>query len=372
MIYFDNAATGGFKPSSVTDAFYETGKFLLANPGRSGHRLSVAGANIILNCRLAIKKMFDADCPEHVIFTKNCTEALNTAIFGILKKGDHVITTVFEHNSVLRPLYFLKNSGVISLTVLQPENSNCFLNGVKKAVKKNTRMVIMTAVSNVTGAKTDFEEVGNFTHLKNLIFLLDGAQGAGHIEISMKKHNINVLCLAGHKGLYGIMGSGVLVFDENIDVRPLIFGGTGTETFNKNQPDTYPERLESGTLSLPVISALYEGVRFAEKHLRTYSDHLLSMTEQLILYLSVEKDIHLYSLPNRSGIVSFSVGNDSSQIADALNEQFDIAVRGGYHCAPLMHDYLGTNNGGLVRVSLAPENTYKELNEFYSAIKRII
>ena len=370
MIYFDNAATGGFKTQSVLDAVNNATKYLLANPTRSGHRLALTGARIIYECRENIAKFFDCT-PDRVIFTKNCTEALNLAIFGTLKKGGHIITTVYEHNSVLRPLYHLKNLGLIELDIVKPIK-NCFLQAIEKQIKKNTYLVITTSISNVNGESVDIKNIGELCKKNNILYLVDGAQGGGHIPLSMKTDMFNMLCLAGHKGLYGIMGSGVLIVDEKINLSPLIFGGTGTDSFSLIQPEIYPEKLEAGTLNLPAISALNEGVKYIANNINNFGEHLYNLTSNLINGLNNIPLVKCYSKPNKAGICAFSIENlPSSDCADILNSDYDIAVRGGLHCAPLMHKYLHTENGGLIRASLSAQNTTREINFFLSAIEKI-
>ena len=273
MIYFDNAATGGFKPRTVFDAAENVMHYLSANPGRSGHRLSVTGGKIVYDCRKEIAEFFDAE-PERVIFTKNCTEALNLAIFGLIKSGGTVITTVFEHNSVLRPLNYLQKIGKINLLIASPSDKKTLYEDIESKISSNVCLVVMTAINNVCGTLLPVNDVGKLCKSKNIPFIVDGAQGGGHIPLSIKTENISALALAGHKGLYGIMGSGALVFDENTDILPLVYGGTGTESLNLDQPLNYPERLESGTLALPAIAALSEGVRYVKSNLKHFSSIL--------------------------------------------------------------------------------------------------
>ena len=371
MIYFDNAATGGFKPHSVSESALSVIRYLCANPGRSGHRLSVAGADLILRTRELLTKLFSAN-PDRVIFTKNCTEALNLAIFGSLKVGGHVITTTFEHNSVLRPLFNLKNKGLIELDVVSPNNSLSLFEAIKEKVKDNTYLIVLTAVSNVTGQTLYTKDLSSFCKESGILLLIDGAQGGGHIPLKVDGNGISMLALAGHKGLYGIMGSGVLILDENVSLTPLIYGGTGTESNNLNQPSTYPELLEAGTLNLPAISALGEGVKFVLENMKNFSDNLLIQTKQLINGLKDIDGVTCYSQENPSGIVSFSLKNkESSEVADILSLDYDVAVRGGLHCAPLTHKYLNTDGEGLVRASLAVQNSSREISYFISAVKEI-
>lgn len=371
MIYFDNAATGGFKPSAAIDAAQTVIKYLSANPGRSGHRLSLTGAEIVFKCRESLANLFGA-IPDRVIFTKNCTEALNVAIFGTLKKGGHVITTTFEHNSVLRPLTALQNQGLIEFDVAAPQAEKSLSLSIKEKIKPNTYLIIATAVSNVTGYELPLKEIGEIARENHLLFLVDGAQGGGHIDMNMKNLNINMLALAGHKGLYGIMGSGALIIDQSTNPNPLIYGGTGSESFNLNQPSCYPERLEAGTLNLPAIAALGEGVNFLSKNLKSFGEHLLDSTARLIQGISAIPGATCYSKPNRAGICAFKLEKmQSSEVADLLNVDFDVAVRGGLHCAPLAHKHLKTDKEGLVRASLAVQNSSREINYFISAVNKI-
>ena len=371
MIYFDNSATGGFKPRAVLDSAISTIQYLSANPGRSGHRLSLVGMQAIHNARTLFSDCFN--CPsDKVIFTKNCTESLNMAIFGTLQVGGHVITTVFEHNSVLRPLTALKEKGLISLDIVSPYDNVSIEDAIKEKINPKTYMIAMTALSNVTGISLPIEKVGAIAKENGIIFLVDGAQAGGHIRLDMKQQNISILCLAGHKGLYGIMTSGVLLIEDGLEVSPLLFGGTGSESFNLNQPTCYPERLESGTLNLPAIASLSEGLKYTSANLDNFSTHLVSMTAKLINGLEKINNAKTYSQPNPAGIVAFSLSNmPSTQVADILNSEFDIAVRGGLHCAPLMHKFLKTDGDGLVRASLAVQNSSKEVVFFLNAISQI-
>lgn len=370
MIYFDNAATGGFKPRAVTDSVQTVTRYLSANPGRSGHRLSVTGAEIIYNCRALLAKTFSADS-DRVIFTKNCTEALNLAIFGTLKVGGHVITTVFEHNSVLRPLFTLKEKGLITLDVVCPTDDGDIANAIKEKITDKTYLIVATAASNVTGEVLPIEEIGAIAKRKDITFLVDGAQGGGHIELDMKKLGISMLALAGHKGLYGIMGSGVLIIDDHTEVEPLIHGGTGSESFNPFQPRCYPERLEAGTLNLPAIAALLEGVRYASNNRVAFFNHLTSATATIIDGLRKIPTVKVFSKPNGVGIVAFSLPAESGEVADILSAEYDVAVRGGVHCAPLMHEYLSTKEHGLVRASIAVQNSSREIYFFLKAVSDI-
>ncbi len=373
MIYLDNAATGGFKPNSVIETAISSIKYLSANPGRSGHRLSKTGAEFIYSARKKLCEFFNNGEVDRVIFTKNCSEALNVAIYGTLNEGDHVITTTFEHNSVLRPLFTLQSKGVITLTVVEPENKEFITSvDVEKALTPQTKLVIVNNVSNVNGSVNDVKGIGKFLKDKEIIFMVDGAQSAGHTKIDMLKQNIDILAVAGHKGLYGIQGSGALLFTKNVEINSTFQGGTGTESFNTFQPDCYPEKLEIGTLNLPAICALEEGVRYIEGSIDYLEIRLTEMTDYLIKRLKNINKVKIYSKPNLAGIVAFKIENcPSNEGAERLSNEFDIAVRGGFHCAPLAHKFLNTEDDGLIRVSISPHNTKRDLFLLVNAIKTI-
>lgn len=371
MIYLDNSATGGFKPHSVIDAVCTVVKYLSANPGRSAHRLSLTGANIVYDCRKSLSELFCCS-PERVIFTKNCTEALNQAILGSVRKNGHVITTIYEHNSVLRPLYRLAEQNLITLSIVSPTDNLTVDQAVEREIRENTYMIVTTSASNVTGEVLPIRKIGAIAKKHDLLYLVDGAQGGGHIPISLEKDNISMLALAGHKGLYGIMGSGALLLGDSISLEPITFGGTGIYTFSHTQPLEYPERLEAGTLNLPAIAGLKEGVNFTKKHLSNFAERLNLTTKKLITELQKTPNVIVYSKPNPTGIVAFNINNyDASTVCDILNSEFDIAVRGGAHCAPLMHEFLNTKESGIVRVSIAVQNSGNELNYLLSAVKNI-
>ena len=371
MIYFDNAATGGFKPSEVKDSVTQVIKYLSANPARSGHRLAVAGEKLVNLARKEISEYFNNGNPDRVVFTKNCTEALNVALFGIIKKGMKVLTTVFEHNAVLRPLYELERRRDIILTVLSPESADTLEDeAIEKG--KDYDVIVMTAASNVTGKVFDVEKVGKAFKGRTPLFIVDGAQGAGHIKYDMKEFGIDVFCFSGHKGMYGVMGSGCLAFTNDVEIDPLIYGGTGTDTFLKGMPPVYPEKLEGGTLSLPCIVSLLEGTLYVKENTEYFANISETLTDALIKKLQKINGVTLYSQKNKTGIVSFNIyGTDSNLVGDMLNEKYDVAVRCGFHCAPLCHEYLGTQNIGTVRASLSPHNTIGEINTFASSVKEL-
>lgn len=370
MIYFDNAATGGRKPDAVISAVSSAVK-LSANPGRSGHKLSLACAAVVQNCRSALSDYFNGWGFERVIFTKNCTEALNIAVFGVLRKGDHVVTTCMEHNSVLRPLERLKKSGVITYDVCPMTDGNISPERFASLIKPDTKMAIVTSASNVTGAIPPLDEI-RAAIPESVLLVCDGAQGGGHLPLDMRKTGIDALALAGHKGMMGIQGSGALLFSERMNPQSVMFGGTGSESFSLDMPDFYPDALEAGTLAFPAVSSLFEGVVYLTAHGGEIRSKLLSMTEYLLSGLKRFPAVRVYSRPNPCGIVALEHAAIQSEfLAQELSEVYSIAVRGGLHCAPLMHAALGTQENGLVRVSLSAFNHKKEIDALLSALKRI-
>lgn len=365
MIYFDNAATGGFKPDGVISAATAALNHS-ANPGRSGHKLSLACLERVYATRKLLCAFFGAYSYERVIFTKNCTEALNIAILGTLKSGDEVVTTVAEHNSVLRPLEYLKGKGVtVSYAPLTAEgevDTAALIN----MVTDKTRAVIMTLASNVTGTMPDVKKVKSALP-ESCLLICDGAQACGHFEVNMKELGIDALAVAGHKGMLGIQGSGALLFSERMNPAPILYGGTGSESYNLNMPDFYPDALESGTLSYPAIISLGEGALYLMQNLKSSRQTVEKLTAYLCENLAGIKGLKLYSKPNPCGIVSFNIEGMQSEIAASeLSEKFGICVRGGLHCAPLMHKALGSE--GLVRASVSAFNSMQECEFFVEKI----
>ena len=371
MIYFDNAATGGRKPDTVLTVLSSAVK-VCANPGRSGHKLSLSCMRRVQECRHALKDFFDGYDFERVVFTKNCTEALNVAILGTLRSGDHVVATCMEHNSVLRPLEHLKQAGVITYDVCPLDHTgNISPERFASLVTPATRMAIVTAASNVTGNIPPIAEIRKRLP-EEVLLLCDGAQGGGHFPIQMKGAGIDLLAIAGHKGMLGIQGSGALLFSERVEPRPLLFGGTGSLSLSLDMPDFYPDCLEAGTLNFPAILSLLEGVRHLTIHQKEISMRLHDLTAHLLRGLHRLPDYTAYSTANPCGIVAFRHNRiQSEQIADLLSAKYGFAVRGGLHCAPLMHEALESVDGGLVRASFSFYNSEREVDAFLEALRCI-
>lgn len=367
MIYFDNAATGGFKPDGVIKATAAALK-TCANPGRSGHKLSLACAERVYSVRSMLAQFFGAPSAERVVFTKNCTEALNLAIFGVLRAGDKVVSTVAEHNSVLRPLHALSQRGVT--VELVPLNADGDIDMTAlAATSEGAKAVIITLASNVTGTSPDISAVKKIIPAESLL-ICDGAQACGHMKIDITESGIDALAVAGHKGMLGIQGSGALIFSERFNPSPYMYGGTGSESNNLNMPDFYPDRLESGTLSYPAIVSLGEGALYLKSHAHENRKRLIYLTDTLKSGLEKLNGVRIYSRPNECGIVTFALENMQSEIAAfRLSDEFSVCVRGGLHCAPLIHKALDSD--GLIRASLSAFNNEMEVDYFLRAVKSL-
>ena len=370
MIYLDNAATGGEKPASVQSAVLAAMK-TCANPGRSGHALSVACAGRVLACRELLSELFDGYGFERVIFTKNCTEALNIALLGTLKRGDHVVTTCMEHNSVLRPLEFLKKTRGVHCDVAPLTDGRLLPETIAALVRPETKLCCVTSASNVTGEAPDLHALRALLPARVLL-VVDGAQGAGHLPLSMRETGIDALALAGHKALFAIQGAGALLFSERMAPEPVTFGGTGSESYDLGMPAFYPDRLESGTLSYPAICSLAEGALIVRARRAEMAKQQLSTTAAFLGALAKLRGYRACSSPNACGIVAFShQAIPSEQLAQTLSDEYSIAVRGGLHCAPLAHKALGTFPDGLVRASFSPFQGREEAEALADALAKI-
>ena len=368
MIYFDNAATSRYRPKCVIEAAVNA-LASPANPGRSSHYDAVNAALTAHRAREAVKKLVNNPDAE-VVFTKNCTEALNLAILGTARQG-HVITTVMEHNSVLRPLFELQRSGTIKLTVIDTENGRINPSAIEKKICPDTYMVAVNHISNVTGGVNNIAEIGRITSKQGIILLVDGAQSLGHIPFDMRSLGVDILASAGHKGLHGAQGTGFLCYNKRLKIRPSMFGGTGTESESTYQPKTPPESLESGTLNTPGIAALGEGIRWTLANFEKINSKIQDLCRFFTAELITLSEIDLFS-ESHYGVISFRIsGFSSSQISDILNERYNIAVRSGLHCAPLMHNALNTQSTGLTRISVGYNNNLKEAKILVRAIREI-
>lgn len=362
MIYLDNAATSGKKPQSVITAVDNALKNLSANPGRSGHDLSLKAADAVYGVRSKIASFFGAEGGEKVIFTQNCTHAINCVLKGVIQKGEHIVVSNLEHNAVMRPL---KKMGAY-FTVANVENStDQTIENFKAAIKPNTRLVFVTGASNVTGQILPVAELGLLCKKRGILFGVDAAQTAGVLPIDMQKMNIDFLCIAPHKGLYAPMGTGVLIARKPLKYT-VLEGGTGTESVNFSQPLDLPEGFESGTVNVPCVMGVGAGIDFVKKvGMHNIYKHEFSLLNALYKRLEKIANIKLYtqlpSFGNTAPVLPFNFdGCDSFLLGSELNKN-GIAVRSGLHCAPTAHKTMGTVNNGAVRVSFGVFNNYKEV-----------
>ena len=375
MIYFDNAATTLQKPERVARAVMEAmGTF--GNPGRGVHEPAMAASRAIYDTRCALAQLFHAENPANIAFTANATEALNIAIKGTLNPGNHVITTALEHNSVLRPLYELEGRGLERTILPADRQGRVAYEDFEAAIRDNTRAIVCTHGSNLTGNLLDIGKIGAIAKTHGLLFLVDASQTAGVFPIDVQEMGIDILCFTGHKGLLGPQGTGGLYVREGTAVRPLLTGGSGVQSHSKTHPAQMPTALEAGTLNAHGLAGLNAGVRYL---LETGIDTVRQQEFDLMraFYEGVKEipGITVYgdfSQRERCPIVSLNVRDyDSSQVSDALFSQFGIATRPGAHCAPLMHDALGTGDRGAVRFSFSHYNTTEEINFAVSALQEI-
>ena len=377
MIYVDNGATTFPKPKIVTDKIMECSLGYAGNPGRSGHKLAMKMDLEIYETREKICKLINGNEVLNVIFTFNATDSLNLAIKGVLEKGDHVVTTSMEHNSVLRPLNQLRKDGIIDLSIVYADNKG-YIEPQKifDAVTPNTKMIVTTHMSNVFGTIVDIKSIGEFCRDNNILYLVDAAQSIGVLDIDVQDMNIDLLAFPGHKALFGPMGTGALYIKEGIKVKPLKQGGTGSYSHSIDQPELYPDSLESGTPNGVGIIALGKGIDFINQvSLENIRNHEISLKNHFIDLLKDNDDIILYgTLDDRQGaVVSLNVKNmDSSEVSYILSDEFDIYTRPGFHCAPLAHKSLGTDELGAIRFSFGYFNTIEEVEQCANALKNII
>lgn len=378
MIYFDNGATTFPKPKSVVNAVNYAITKIGANPGRGGHNMAMKASEVLFECRNNAATLFDIENSENIIITNNCTTALNTVIKGILKSGDHAVISSYEHNAVVRPLEFLKNKGVeYSIAQVDYADNEKTVDNFRKAFKENTKLVICTHASNVFGIRLPIERIAALCKLNGILFCVDAAQTAGLIPISLKNSDIDYLCTAGHKGLYGPMGTGFLIINSKVIPESLIQGGTGSLSAQVNQPEILPDKFESGTHNLIGIAGLNEGIKYVmRKTPQGIFDYEIRLARNLYDGLSKIKDIELYTKkPDKNGfvpVISFNLKNiDSEKTAQILNDRFNIAVRAGLHCAPLAHKCFGTLEKGTARAVISSFTTQNEVNYLVNSISQI-
>ena len=375
MFYFDNAATTWPKPNSILKRINETVTQYGANPGRGAYSMAYEASQIILNARKELCSLFHTKNPFEYIFTYNATDSLNIALKGFLRPGMHVITTSLEHNSVLRPLYKLKEQGIEVDVVYANRNGIITEDAVLSRIKPSTSLIVLTSASNVTGTRTPYEEIAKEIKDKDIKLLVDGAQGAGHFDIDL--NNIDMFAASAHKGLFGLQGVGVLYVKDTVLLDTIREGGTGSESKSLVQPMILPEGLEAGTPNTPGISSLLEGCRYIsnvgiheihryEGHLRKYFIKEAQSIPGIKIY-SQDVDERL-----TTGVVSINIeGFSPDAIEHILDKKYKIAVRSGFHCAPLAHKSIGTYDEGTVRFSFSYFNDIKQIEYAINALREI-
>ncbi len=374
MIYFDNAATSGVKPQSVINSVNYALKYFSANPGRSGYKRSVEAAIRVYKTRKKIAEFFGAE-PENVAFTLNCTQSLNFILKGKLQRNDHIIVSDLEHNAVMRPLYALaQRRGVEFSITATEEDDESTLRNFEGLIKGNTKMILCTHASNVTGKILPIEKLGNLCKSRGIEFAVDAAQTAGVIPINMQKMNIDYLAIASHKGLYAPMGTGILISRKALPFT-VIEGGTGSNSIDLEQPSEMPERIESGTINLPGIFGIDAAIDFLKKHnsLNFYNNEM-KLTQYIHSHLQKIDGIKLYTKPSVNlfaPVLPFNYKDANSEDVSRFLSEKGIATRAGLHCAPSAHKKLGTVSSGCVRVSVGFFNTTAEADYFINSVKKL-
>ena len=375
MIYMDNAATTLRKPVQVKEAVLAA-LDTMGNAGRGASDPALDASRVIYGTREKLAELFHAESPSRIVFTANSTESLNIAIKGLCGPGDHVITTVLEHNSVLRPLYECRERGT-ALTILGcDEKGNISYEEMERAVRPETKMIVCTHASNLTGNMIDLERVHAIAKRHGLLLIVDASQTAGVWEIDVQKLGIDVLCFTGHKGLLGPQGTGGMYVRSGVEIRPLLSGGSGIDTYNTHHPAQMPTALEAGTLNGHGIAGLGAAVSYiTEIGPDTIWERELALMQRFYQGISGIPGVKVYgdfSTKDRAAIVSFNIGDyDSSEVSDELNVRYGIVTRPGAHCAPLMHQALGTVDQGAVRFSFSHFNTEEEVDAAVRAVKEL-
>lgn len=375
MIYFDNAATTRVKPQRVIDAVVQA-MTTMGNSGRGVHEASLDASRLIFDARNRLANFFGAESAKQIAFTPNSTESLNIAIKGVLNPGDHVISTELEHNSVLRPLYELQKKGVEVTFIKSNKQGIISYDDFEKNIKSNTKAIVCTHGSNLTGNLVDIKRIGEITASHQILFIVDASQTAGVFPINVQEMKIDILCFTGHKGLLGPQGTGGIYVRDGVEIRPLKTGGSGVQTYSKTHPSEMPIALEAGTLNGHGIA----GLRAALTYLEEVGIDTIRQREQDLMWRFYEgvKEIHNikiygdFSTKNRCPIVTLNLGDyDSSEVSDELFITYGICTRPGAHCAPLMHYALGTEKQGAVRFSFSHNNTEEEVDAAIAALKEL-
>ncbi|NMB33014.1 MAG: aminotransferase class V-fold PLP-dependent enzyme [Clostridium sp.] len=377
MVYLDNAATSYPKPRIVYNEIQKCMQEYCANPGRGGHRMSISSGSAVFKARETAAEFFKIGNPLRLAFTKNATEALNIAIKGVLRKGDHVITTSMEHNAVIRPLKEMEKEEIIELALVWGNNfGEIDSKHIKKSIRPNTKLIISTLSSNVNGTIMPIKEIGEIAKEKGILFLVDASQGAGSQRIDVEDIYADMLAFPGHKGLMGPQGTGGLYVRDGIKIKPIMWGGTGSDSHSYYQPDIFPDMLESGTLNTPGIVGLGYGIKFiGDLGIDNIQKHKYTLLKRIYDGISHLKGIEIYSIPDEgknSGIMAFNFkGVNSPKVSDMLDKKYGIASRAGLHCSPLAHETIGTSTMGAVRLSVGFFNTTEDIDIAVNALVEI-
>jgi len=370
LCYFDNAATSFPKPAAVVRESMRCMREYCGNPGRGSHRLSLLASEKLYEARELCALLFGAQSSENVVFTLNATHALNTAIFGLCPEGAHVLISDLEHNSTLRPLEYLKRYKGVSYSVFS--TSGDILANVEKIIKENTAMLVCTHTSNICNKVLPLPKIGRLLHEKGIIFVVDASQSAGVHRIDMQASRISALCFPGHKGLLGPQGVGGAVFSDGILPRPLIYGGSGSESRLLLMPDKLPDRLEAGTMATPAIAGLCEGIKYVlQRGEENIFEKECSVMDTVRKRFSGDERIETYS-KGRGGIWLFNIKGQSSQKTAQRLDDLGVCVRAGLHCAPLAHKTLETPESGAVRVSAGALTTASDGERFCVALEKVL
>jgi cysteine desulfurase family protein len=377
IIYLDNAASTWPKPPGVKEMMAEAIDEYAANPGRGGHTLAMKASKTLFQARMQVSRLFGIQNPNDLFFYLNATQALNQAIKGFVKAGEHVVTSTIEHNSVRRPLEYLRRTRNVEITYVEPRSDHLFYaEDFAKAVRPETRLIVVSHASNLTGVILPIKEIGAIAKAHNAAFLVDASQTAGILPIHVEEMGIDMLAFPGHKGLYGPQGTGALYVHSSIDLEPLIHGGTGSQSEAIDQPTTRPDRYESGTANTVGLAGLLAGVNFVlEKGVEQIHSHEWALAKKTIAELQAIPGVEVYGPDvsvERVGVVSFNVeGADASEVSFILDQQYGIATRAGYHCTPLGHQTAGTEQKGAVRASFGIFNTEEDAEQLVEAVKEI-
>ncbi|MCB8564554.1 aminotransferase class V-fold PLP-dependent enzyme [Fusobacterium ulcerans] len=375
IYYFDNSATSFPKPESVYKCVEKAVRLYGANPGRGGHRMAVEASQAIYETREKVASLFNIKNPLQIAFTYNSTYALNFAVKGAVPKDSHIITTSLEHNSVLRPVFYEKDENNAHVTIIEPsEDGNIHSEDIIAAMKPETKAVVLTHMSNVTGAIIDLLPITTEARKRNILTIVDVSQSAGFLDIDVEEMKIDILCFTGHKSLFGIQGTGGIYIREGIPFSPIIEGGTGSFSKMKRQPHSMPEALEAGTLNTPGIVSLGAGIDFINSiGLENIRKHEYSLTEKFIEGIKNIEEIIIYGPEKRGPVVTLNIkGVDSGDLAAYLDEEYGILTRAGIHCAPLAHESMHSGENGGVRFSFGYFNTEEDITYAINTLKNIV